>query len=220
MIRIRETALTILISRPLRMVDRIYKEQKRLLVKELKVIYRVRRNPRTTPSKKAELYFECKMYVVDFRQHLIITAFLMLHSYLEETLLLLTPEPGAKTKASRKTGLERSKEIFLEDQGLNLSDFPQWQLLKDFAKIRHLILHANANVRLVKDAAGVEPLLKRQRQYVYHSFGRLRLREAILTQFKEVLFDFVRWIFTYKKMDYRTEKSDKTPLEKGPKSPF
>jgi len=195
---LKYSALIVLINRSLRVAVEIYGEQRRLLIKELKLIERVRRNPRTGEEKKGDLRFKKKMYLRDFRQHLIITSFLMMYSYLEEALQLVGPAEGKGTTSNRKTGIEKSKDAFKSEMSLVLSDHPKWQDLKDFTKIRHFILHTNANMHLAKDSEEIAALLQRQSKFMFRFKGGVRLRESILPYFEGILDDFLRWILDEK----------------------
>jgi hypothetical protein len=193
------SALTILINRTLKRVVRIYGEQRRLLVKEIRLINRIRRNPRTSQDKRDDLWFQKKLYLIDFRQHLILTAFLMFHSYLEEALALISPNSTPGSGVNRKTGIEKAKTVFSEVLNINIAEFPRWQNLRDFSKLRHLLLHANGNKHLVKDSSDLLPILKRQKQFVFIFKGRIRLKPAILVYFEELLDDFLKWLLKHKR---------------------
>jgi hypothetical protein len=193
------SALTILINRTLKRVVRIYGEQRRLLVKEIRLINRIRRDHRTSQDKRDDLWFQKKMYLVDFRQHLILTAFLMFHSYLEEALALISPISTPSSGNDRKTGIVKAKIVFAETLSINIAEFPKWQDLRDFSKLRHLLLHANGNKYLIKDSSALLPILKRQKKFVFIFKGRIRLKPAILLYFEELLDDFLKWLLKHKR---------------------
>jgi len=79
-------SITVLINRKLKKVIQIYKEQRRLLIKEVAEINTKRSDDDLPIEEKDELYYLKRLYVTDYRQHLILTAFLMCYSYLEEAL--------------------------------------------------------------------------------------------------------------------------------------
>jgi hypothetical protein len=125
---------------------------------------------------------------------MIINAFLVMYSHLEECLAVTFRILIKGAPVSKKTGLTRFREDFRDRCSVNLTDGPCWAFLQDCSQIRNTLLHAAGNVTLVRDSRKIDPVIKRNPKYVAIGNNRLVLHEQILVDFCNAIPDFLDWL--------------------------
>ena len=125
---------------------------------------------------------------------MMIAAFLMMFSHLEEYLAVTFRILVKGMPVSKKTGLGRFKEDFAHRCSINLADGPRWSFLQDCSEIRSTLLHAAGNITLVRNSQKIAPVIRRNPKYVAVDRNRLILHEQMLVDFSDAIPDFLTWL--------------------------
>ena len=146
------------------------------------------------PIRKRDLEHARHVYLNSYHQHMIINAFLVMYSHLEECLAVTSRILVKGMPTSNRIGLERFKEDFRTRCSVSLADGPRWAFLQDCSQIRNILLHAAGNITLVRDRRKVDPVIERNPQHVAVCNSRLILHEQMLVDFSNAIPDFLDWL--------------------------
>jgi hypothetical protein len=129
-----------------RFAEFLTKEEKEAPNVEIIEVYGSGTFDKALSDSLSELFTDLKNQ--SFHNSLILTVY----SYLEYSLLEfcrlvdLYVKPKARLKDITEKGIDKCKEYLKSNFDLNISDFKEWQNIKDFQKIRNLIAHNNSNL--------------------------------------------------------------------------
>jgi hypothetical protein len=178
----------------LNMHIRYYNEHKRLVSNQIIEITQELGRGDVDPKCKRNLVATKHEYLNSYHQHMIINAFLIMYSHFEECLAVTLRVLVKGHSVSKKPGLDRFKGEYRERCAINLADGPSWAFLQDCSEIRNTLLHAAGNITLVRDRRILDPVIKRNAQYVDVENKRLVLYEQILVDFSNVIIGFSNWL--------------------------
>ena len=178
----------------LNMHVRYYHEHKRLVSNQIAEITKELEDGNPDLDRRRDLEQAKYVYLNSYHPHMIINAFLVMYSHLEEGLavtfrILVKGEP-----ASKKIGLKRFKEDFWDRCSINLTEGPHWAYLQDCSQIRNTLLHAAGNIVLVRDRKKIDPVIERNPKYITVRNNRLVLHEQMLVDFSNAIPDFLDWL--------------------------
>ena len=178
----------------LNMHIRYYVEHKRLVSNQVVEISKELEKGGLDPKCERDLEVAKHVYLNSYHQHMIINAFLLMYSHLEECLAVTLSIFVKGPPVSMKTGLDRFKEEFQKRCSVTLTEGPRWAFLQDCSQLRNTLLHAAGNITLVRDKGRLDPVIKRNSKYVDVANKRLVLHEQILSEFSDTIPVFLDWL--------------------------
>ncbi|MBW2098679.1 MAG: hypothetical protein JRG77_07735 [Deltaproteobacteria bacterium] len=178
----------------LNMHIRYYNEHKRLVSSQVGEITKELEQGCLDPKRKRDLEHAKHVYLNSYHQHMIINAFLLIYSHLEECLAVTFRLFIKGSPVSKKTGLERFKEDFRDRCSVNLTNGPRWAFLQDCSQIRSTLLHTAGNITLFRNRRKIDPVIKRNPKHVAVCNNRLVLHEQMLVDFSNAIPDFLNWL--------------------------
>jgi hypothetical protein len=172
---------------------RHYNEHKRLVSNEIYNISQKIEKGGLDSAQKRELLIVKNYYLGPYHEHMVLNAFLMMYSHLEECLSLRLKSPSTNLRVSMISGLEGFKDGFKDRYSVSLAQAPQWLFLNDCSQFRHALLHAAGNINLA-NGRKLNPAMKRNPCLIQIKNKRLVLREQLLPKFAEAIPAFVEWV--------------------------